>query len=90
MSVAPSHAIPAKRIRAHDGCLGIVRRRRTRQAAISFGERQTRFDPKVSEWDNPMEYPSMIDRMNKIVRQGDTRGSETSQYPEEEKTIVIA
>ena len=32
----------------------------------------------------------MTDRMKKIVRRGDTQGSETSQYLEEEKTKVIA
>ena len=43
----------AKRIRAHDGCLGIRRRRRTRKTAISFGEPSTGFDPEISEWGNP-------------------------------------
>ena len=43
----------AKRIRAHDGCLGIGRRRRTRKTAIILGEPSTGFDPGVSEWGNP-------------------------------------
>ena len=43
----------AKRIRAHDGCLGIGRRRRTRKTAIILGELSTSIDPGVSEWGNP-------------------------------------
>ena len=46
----------AKRIRAHDGCLGIGRRRRTRKTAISFGEPSTGFDPEISEWGNPAAF----------------------------------
>ena len=46
----------AKRIRAHDGCLGIRRRRRTRKTAISFGELSTSFDPEMSEWGNPSSF----------------------------------
>ena len=37
-----------KLLRAHGGCLGRRRRRKTWQAAISFGERQTRIDPEIS------------------------------------------
>ena len=43
----------AKRIRAHDGCLGIGRRRRTRKTATILGEPSTGLDPGVSEWGNP-------------------------------------
>jgi len=39
--------------RAHGGCLGVERRRRTWTAAISPGEPLTGFDPGISEWDNP-------------------------------------
>ena len=42
-----------KLLRANGGCLGIGRRRRTWQAAISFGESLTGFDPEISEWGNP-------------------------------------
>jgi len=42
-----------KQVRAIGGCLGVIRRRRTRQAAKSSGERLTRFDPEISEWGNP-------------------------------------
>lgn len=42
-----------KRESAHGGCLGIRRRRRTRQAAKIRGEAQRARDPRDSEWDNP-------------------------------------
>jgi len=38
---------------AHGGCLGTSRRRRTWQAAKSFGELQASKDPEMSEWGNP-------------------------------------
>ena len=80
----------AKRIRAHDGCLGIGRRRRTRKTATSFGEPSTGFDPEVSEWGNPAGVKSRHRRMNQIVRWSHTRGSETSQYPQEKRSTDIA
>src|SRR6266516_4913726 len=43
-----------KRVRAHGGCLGTGRRRRTWSAAISLGELQTSCDPRISEWGNPV------------------------------------
>ena len=84
----PEKKFLAKRIRAHDGCLGIMRRRRTRQTAISHGEPSTGFDPWISEWGNPLVY--QYRRMNSIVRRSDTGGSETSQYPKEKKSSEIA
>ena len=42
-----------KRKSARGGCLGIDRRRRTRQAAKIRGEAQAAFDPRESEWENP-------------------------------------
>ena len=39
--------------RARGGCLGAGSRRRARQAAISRGEAQTAFDPRIPEWGNP-------------------------------------
>ena len=48
----------AKLLRADGGCLGIRRRRRTRKAAISFGELLTGFDPEDSEWGNPARFKS--------------------------------
>ena len=79
-----------KRERAHGGCLGTARRRRTWQAAKSLGERQTRIDPKMSEWSNPSGATPRHFRLNEIGRKSETRGSETSQYPEEKKTTVIS
>ena len=46
-------AVRDKYQRAHGGCLGSRRRRRTRQAAKSRGEARTAFDPRMSEWGNP-------------------------------------
>ena len=43
-----------KLLRAVDGCLGIVRRRRTRQPAIISGELVRGYDPEESEWGNPV------------------------------------
>ena len=42
-----------KLLRVYDGCLGTNRRRRTWQAAKSFGESQADYDPEMSEWGNP-------------------------------------
>jgi hypothetical protein len=49
--------ITVKLIRAVGGCLGIDRRRRTRQPAKSFGELDKSIDPEISEWGNPVEKP---------------------------------
>ena len=76
----------AKRIRAHDGCLGIGRRRRTRKTAISPGEPSAGVDPGVSEWGNPATLVGRRRRANEIARRDHTGGSETSQYPEERKS----
>ena len=69
-----------KVIRAYGGCLGAKSRRRTQQAAKSYGEPQAGLDPWVSEWGNPAEvmlcYPILRGRKG-------TRGTETSKYPEE-------
>ena len=41
------------------------------------------FDPEISEWGNPM-----TGRVITMIM-GLTRGTETSKYPQEEKTTVI-
>ena len=41
--------------RAQGECLGTRSRRRTRQAAKSYGEAQIAIDPWMSEWGNPHE-----------------------------------
>ena len=76
--------------RAHGGCLGIGSRRRTRQAAIISGEGHTPCDPEVSEWGNPLRVMPEYPRLNQIGRRRTTRGTETSKYPEEEKSNEIA
>ncbi len=76
--------------RAHGGCLGTGSRRRTRQAAIIRGEGHTPFDPRVSEWGNPAGVMPGYPSLNKIGERGTTRGTETSKYPEEEKSNEIA
>ena len=45
-----------KLLRADGGCLGTGRRGRTWNAAISFGELLTGYDPEISEWGNPAEF----------------------------------
>ena len=76
--------------RAHGGCLGTGSRRRTRQAAISCGEGQTPFDPQVSEWGNPPGVMPRYPILNEIGMRRATGGTETSKYPEEEKSTEIA
>jgi len=39
--------------RAHGGCLGTRRRRRTWKPAKSHGELDSSVDPWISEWGNP-------------------------------------
>ena len=60
----------AKRIRAHDGCLGIGRRRRTQKSAISRGELTTSIDPRISEWGNPVRVIPDYLRVNKDSPEG--------------------
>ncbi len=67
--------------RAPGGCLGAKRRGRTRHAAKSPGEPRAGFDPGVSEWGNPPPKGGTAARIHRAA--GLTRGTETSQYPEE-------
>ena len=53
-----------KLLRADGGCLGTRRRRRTWQAAKSFGEPLTGCDPEVSEWGNPAEFKLRHSQLN--------------------------
>jgi hypothetical protein len=71
-------------VRAHGGCLGAGRRGRTRQAAISHGEEHASCDPWISEWGNPAG-----GKTRHLFREGPTRGTETSQYLQEEKSSEI-
>ena len=45
---------------------------------------QITFDPGISEWDNPAT------AMWLPTKWGQTRGTETSKYPEEEKIRMIS
>ena len=77
-------------VRAHGGCLGTGSRRRTRQAAIILGEGHMPCDPRVSEWANPAGSNPRDPPAEHIRGRGATRGTETSKYPEEEKSTEIA
>ena len=79
----------AKIPRAHGGCLGAGSRRRARQAAISCGEAQTAFDPQIPEWGNPRGAMPAYPHLNQIGCEEATGGTETSKYPEEEKSTEI-
>ena len=48
------------------------------------------FDPAMSEWGNPITLIGDYFAMNQIVTKSYTWGSETSQYPQEKKSIDIA
>jgi hypothetical protein len=74
-------------VRAHGGCLGAGRRRRTWQAAISQGEGHAPIDPWISEWGNPAGVMARHPTLEGVWKP--TRGTETSQYPEEEKSSEI-
>ena len=78
-----------KILRARGGCLGAGSRRRARQAAISRGEAQTALDPRIPEWGNPAGAMPCYRPPNQIGGQEATGGTETSKYPEEEKSTEI-
>src|SRR5215472_16228808 len=79
--------------RAHGGCLGDQRRRRTWTAAKSSGEPLTGCDPEVSEWGNPRRdyLPSHAEY---IGMRKPSQGTETSKYLDERKSketpLVVA
>ena len=79
----------AKIPKAHGGCLGAGSRRRARQAAISCGEAQTATDPQIPEWGNPRGAMPAYPHLNQIGCEEATGGTETSKYPEEEKSTEI-
>ena len=78
-----------KLLRAHGECLGVERRRRAWLAAISFGEPQAGVDPKIPEWGNPTEVILGYLIAEYIGYERRTRGTETSQYPQEKKSNEI-
>jgi hypothetical protein len=79
--------------RAHGGCLGDQRRRRTWTAAKSSGEPLTGFDPEISEWGNPRRDYLPVGGEFIAVRQP-SQGTETSKYLDESKSketpLVVA
>ena len=78
-----------KLLRAHGGCLGVRRRRRAWLAAISFGEPQAGVDPEIPEWGNPVRVIPGYPEAEYIGPWRRTRGTETSQYPQEKKSTEI-
>ncbi len=54
----------------------------------ALGSLQTSIDPEMSEWGNPARITSSS-RTEYIGARKRTRRTETSKYPEEEKTRVI-
>jgi hypothetical protein len=79
--------------RAHGGCLGNERRRRTRTAAKSSGKPLTGCDPEVSEWGNP-RWDNQPSRTEFIGARKPSQGTETSKYLDERKSretpLVVA
>ena len=51
---------------------------------------QIAFDPQISEWGNPTGVMPSYSELNKIGSAEATRGTETSKYPEEEKSTEIS
>ena len=79
----------AKLVRAHGGCLGIRSRGRTWEAAISLGELSTELRSEDVRMGKPGSSHVLSPTSEHIGCVEGTRGSETSQYPQEKKTIVI-
>ena len=71
--------------RAHGGCLGDQRRRRTWTAAKSSGEPLSGCDPEVSEWGNPRR-DYLPSRTEYIGMRKPSQGTETSKYLDERKS----
>ena len=87
--VKPTVQKKFKQTRAQGECLGIRSRRKTWQAAISCGELQISLDPQISECGNTYgEEPYIINWIHRLMR--GTLGTETSKYPEEEKSTEIS
>jgi hypothetical protein len=78
-----------KLVRAFGGCLGIRSRRRTWEPAISLGELVTELraeDVRIGKPGASHVAPCLPEHIGQCKG---TWGSETSQYPQEEKTTVI-
>ena len=81
--------VVAKLIRAHGGCLGTRSRRRTLEPAISLGESATRHRSEDFRIGKPVERNCSSPLPEHIGQVEETWGSETSQYPQEEKATAI-
>ena len=78
-----------KKLSAHGECLGSKRRRKTWQPAKSPGELATSFDPRISEWGNPIR--EILSSMTEYIgHEKRTWRTETSKYPEEKKSTEIS
>jgi hypothetical protein len=64
-------------------------RLRTWLAAKSFGEPSAGCDPEMSEWGNPSRVMSGDPPAESIGGEEVSRGTETSQYPEERKSTRL-
>ena len=53
------------------------------------GSCQTRFDPEISEWGNPLVWEDKYSLVSKVASVELTEGTETSKYLEEYKSIEI-
>ena len=78
-----------KKLSAHGECLGSKRRRKTWQPAKSPGELATSFDPRISEWGNPI-VEILLSRTEYIGAEKRTWRTETSKYPQEKKSTEIS
>jgi hypothetical protein len=58
-------------------------------AAISRGEPSAGCDPRISEWGNPARVMPGDPPLNPIGGEEVSRGTETSQYPEERKSTRL-
>ena len=80
-----------KLLRAYGGYLGSKRRWRTFvRERYASGSAQARFEPEISEWGNPANRNISDPQMSKVVCEEWTWGTETSKYPEEEKSKEIS
>ena len=57
---------------------------------ISCGKEQISDDPQISEWGNSLKVMLKYPILNQIGIEKETRGTETSKYPEEEKETSIS
>ena len=59
------------------------------KTTITSASGSTCIDPEVSEWGNPVNRNINYPWLSKVGREKRTRGTETSKYPQEEKSKEI-